>query len=82
MQAFSIHFSWKPLQPQHRGSSATVLLVGLMFLGALIWLRQHEAAKQTPARPLAVLGAAPDWSVPAGLQGKATAPRQGIETRK
>lgn len=82
MQAFAPRWSFKPLQPRHRGSTATVLLVGLMFLLALIWLRQHATSTPATARPLAVLEAAPARSAPAGLQGKTAAPRQGIETGK
>ena len=82
MQPLTTHLSWKPLQRQHRGSTATVLLVALMFLASLFWLRQHADNTQPPARPVAERGIAPAWSVPAGLQAKPAAARQGIETGK
>lgn len=82
MQPLTTHLSWKPLQRQHRGSTATVLLVALMFLASLFWLRQHADTTQAPARPLAERGIAPAWSVPTGLQAKPAAARQGIETGK
>ena len=82
MQAFAIRPSFKPLQPRYRGTTAAVLLVGLMFLTTLIWLRQHAASNQAPARPLAALGTTAHGSLPARLQTEATPPRQGIKPRE